>query len=99
MDKTSIIAAAIGFAIFKFLPPDMTAMLFGGAVAGAACGIVPLLISKHRNTELGVQSILVCVIAGMVGGVVIAIPAAIVMSLIAYSRKPPAGASEQVHAK
>jgi predicted PurR-regulated permease PerM len=89
VDKAGIVAAAIGFSVFRFLPPDLTAMFLGGAVAGACCAIVPLLVSRLKGTQLAAHSILVCVIAGMIGGVVLAIPAALVMSLVAYFRKPP----------
>lgn len=89
MDKTGIIAAAIGFAVFKFLPPAVTAMFLGGAAAGAACGLVPLFISRFKRTKLAAQSIIACMIAGMIGGVILAIPAAVVLSLVAYFRTPP----------
>lgn len=47
----AIVGGAIGSALVKGLSPNTIAMMFGGGVAGALCGMLPYFIGKNRDNE------------------------------------------------
>lgn len=85
-----IIAGAFGKTIAKSLirgPIDpYISHLGGGLVFGALCGLIPLYFAKKRAKSferpqlISWGSVLICVIAGFIGGVTFALPTGIVVS-------------------
>lgn len=60
-----------------------TGVLIGGGLAGAACGLFPLLAGRALGrTNLGQWGMGVCVLAGLVGGVIGAGPVAVLFALV-----------------
>ena len=57
---------------FYFLPA-----IIGGSLSGIVCGALPFFIAKHRRRYgLGFFSMVVCVVGGIVLGVILAAPLA-----------------------
>jgi hypothetical protein len=90
----------------------LAAAVFGGACAGAVCGMLPLgLALKRGRVAAGTVSMLLCVGAGMLGGLCLGIPTAVglavFVSLMGRPRSmypvedfddPPAGPSARTAA-
>ena len=86
-----IIAGVIGKVIAKSLIRDPGASLYishlgGGLLIGAMCGLIPLYFSKKcaksfdRPLLISWGSVLLCVIAGFIGGVPFALPTGLIIS-------------------
>ena len=70
-------------------------VLFGGFVAGAICGILPLVFAlKKRRRGLAIASWISCVIAGLILGVILALPVAIIFTIIIVCLKKPGASIE-----
>jgi len=71
---------------------DMETALLGGLIAGVLCGLVPLIYAASKGRiALGALSFLATVAAGLVLGLILAIPVAAVMTYIVHrsvSRRP-----------
>jgi hypothetical protein len=56
---------------------DITAMIFGALVAGLLCGAVPMWAGQSRGRAgLATTGFLCCIVAALVGGLVLAAPTA-----------------------
>lgn len=86
-----LIAGAIGKAVAKSYIKDPVANLyishiFGGVFIGSACGLLPYYLSKkrlkenHHTKTITFGSLLLCSVAGLLGGYIMAIPASVVLS-------------------
>ena len=57
-----------------------------GGLAGLVCGIAPLIVALKRQREvLGLMSLVLCGIAGMLLGVILAVPIALVLCAVAWA--------------
>lgn len=57
---------------------DSTAVCMGGLVVGGLCGLLPFFLGKSaERTTWGVVSWVICILAGLVGGLLFAVPAAV----------------------
>jgi hypothetical protein len=66
-------------------------LLFGALGMGGLCGLLPLIIGMRKGQQgLGLTGFVVCVLCGLVLGVLLAAPAAIVFTLIIVSKARPA---------
>jgi hypothetical protein len=64
-------------------PAYLLGMLAGGLVAGLLCGLLPLLLGRSRGREgLAWGGFATCAAGGFVGGLILAVPAAIVFTVI-----------------
>ncbi len=71
--------------MFGLLSPDS---LIEGALVGMICGVIPLFFSTGRNRlQLGFGGLLVCVIGGLLLGLLLAIPAAVVFLWLIFRNK------------
>ena len=65
-------------------------VLLGGFVAGAICGILPLVLAlKKERRALAFASWISCVLAGLILGVILALPVAIIFTIIIVCLKKP----------
>ena len=68
------------------------AILVGGFLIGALCGLVPLIVGLRKNkATLGTVGFVACIFGGIVFGIVLAAPIAIVFTVIlcVAAPKPP----------
>jgi hypothetical protein len=64
-------------------------MLIGGAIAGMLCGLIPLITgSKRGHQGLGLAGMMCCVLAGLLLGVIGALPTALIFLVIILSMSP-----------
>lgn len=85
----SVVAAVTGFAVVKLLPVTLTIRLSAGALAGCLVGLVPFFIAKKRgDLKLARLSLGICALCGLLLGLVLAIPASVILVLVVLSKKP-----------
>ena len=66
-------------------------ILLGALFVGALCGLLPLFVGlKRQKTGLAVAGLISCVIGGFILGIILALPVAIVFTVIILCTKPPA---------
>lgn len=71
---------------------DSTAICMGGLVAGGLCGLLPFFLAKsEERTAWGVVSWLICILAGLVGGLLFAVPVAVLCALALLFVGAPSG--------
>jgi len=69
----------------------MIGVFAGGLVVGMLCGLGPLLTGRKRGREaLGIGGFIACAISGLVLGLLLAIPVALIFTMIIFFSKPPA---------
>ena len=74
----------------KYLSPQTSAGILGGALAGLVVGLMPYFIAKHKgHPRLGRIALRSCIISGLVLGILLALPVAIVFSIVAAVSKTP----------
>ena len=57
--------------------------IMGGLLAGTVCGLVPLAVGRwKRRVTLGVWALLFCMFSGGILGVILAVPVALIFSMI-----------------
>lgn len=83
------VAGILAFAAARALGVHSVAMLAGGLV-GLACGVLPYWKSRHKNPPFARTSLGVCVASGIVGGALLAVPTALVMTIIGLLKEPSA---------
>ncbi|MGB8261947.1 MAG: hypothetical protein WCE75_16425 [Terracidiphilus sp.] len=73
----------------------MFGYLIGGALMGLVCGLLPYFVGKKKNVEgLPVTALWVCAVCGLLLGILLALPVAIVFTVViankakAQSRPP-----------
>ena len=65
------------------------AAFIGGAIAGALCGLAPLLIGNSKGQQqLGLIGFISCIVSGLLLGLLLAVPVAIVFSIVILMQKP-----------
>jgi hypothetical protein len=84
----SIIGALIGFFAVKMLPPRRVGMLFGAGVVGVLCGLIPYFTGRHKNPKLAKIGLYSTVVAGLILGIVLALPVAIIFTIIIAVTEP-----------
>ena len=63
--------------------------LVGGAFVGLLCGLAPLLAGQSKNqSQLGWIGFASCVISGLLLGLLLAVPVALVFTLVILLKKP-----------
>ena len=89
-----VVGAIIGFVAvkyaFKVMSGELIARFVGGGIAGALCGLIPFFVGRKRGNKLGTVGLCVCIPVGMFFGIILALPTAIVFTIIIVSQKPGA---------
>jgi hypothetical protein len=69
-------------------------VLVGGLFVGAVCGLLPLAVAKRKGrTAFGVASLVACTLSGLLLGLILAVPVAVILSAVALILGSPAGSS------
>ncbi len=75
-----LIGGAIGAA--QSLSIQTIARFVGGGVAGALCGLVPYYIGRKKDPKLARIALWSCAGAGLILGIILALPTAIVFAIV-----------------
>ena len=76
-------------------PAKLAGLIVGGLIAGSLCGLIPYFFGRKRGQPtLSVAGLLCCIVAGLISGIILALPVAGVFALIIAARpaNPAAGA-------
>lgn len=78
--------AFVGLALGATAPEKigfLVGALFGGLVAGAVCGLLPFFLAKSRNrVPLGTAALITCGVCGVILGLILALPVALIFTVI-----------------
>jgi hypothetical protein len=74
------------YAAVQLLPPVVAIRFGAGIVAGLLIGLIPFFIFRNRDKKWASNALLACMVSGLICGVVLAIPVAIIISIIANKR-------------
>jgi hypothetical protein len=83
----SVIGCAVAAILVRGFGPRALAMMLGGAAAGGLCGLLPYFVGRKRDARLAALAVWVCVGSGILFGVFLAIPVALLFTLV-LARKP-----------
>jgi hypothetical protein len=83
-----IAGAAIGYFAVKLLPGKMAIRIFFGGAAGFLCGLIPYFTGRHKNPKLAKTAMTCSIISGMAFGVLLALPVAIVFTIVIAVKSP-----------
>jgi len=62
---------------------SLVAVLFGSIVSGGLVGLIPFFVGKKKNQErIGLIGLLVCMLASIVAGLYLSIPACLITVII-----------------
>ncbi len=65
-------------------------VLVGGLVVGLLCGLLPFFLARSRSRPtLGLVSLICCTVAGLILGLILAVPTSIVFSIAILSVGKP----------
>lgn len=82
-----IIGGIIGYTAVRLLPHDVGIRIFAGGAAGLLVGLMPFFIGEKRHPRLARISLWSCLIAGMILGLLLAVPVAVVFACIILAKK------------
>jgi hypothetical protein len=82
-----VIGGIIGYTAVKLLPHDVGIRIFVGGAIGLLIGLIPFFIGKNRHPRLARISLLSCLVAGMILGLLLAVPVAVVFACIILAKK------------
>lgn len=69
-------------------------ILVGGGVMGILCGLGPLIAGRRRGYKtLGLVGFLVCIVCGLVLGILLAGPVALIWTVILLTKRKPDGSA------
>ena len=77
-----LIGGAIGTAAAQSLSIQTIARFVGGGVAGALCGLLPYYIGRKKDPKLARIALWSCAGAGLILGIILALPTAIVFAIV-----------------
>jgi hypothetical protein len=59
-----------------------------GLLAGLVCSIAPAMMANKKNLgDLANMSVIVCAICGFIGGLLLAVPATLILMAIIYNKE------------
>jgi len=82
-----VLGAMIGYTAVKLLPHDLGLRIFGGGAAGLLIGLIPFLIGKRLCPRLARAALWSCLGAGMILGLILAVPVGIVFICIILAKR------------
>jgi hypothetical protein len=83
----TVIGCAVAAILVRGFGPRALAMILGGAAAGGLCGLLPYFVGRNRDARLAAFAVWICVGLGILFGVFLAIPVALLFTLM-LARKP-----------
>ena len=83
----SMLAFAVGYFIVKAVPMNVTVMLLAGLAAGFTVGLIPFFVARARRQKgLAGWALGLCSLAGVIMGLLLAGPLALVFTVVALTR-------------
>jgi membrane glycosyltransferase len=70
--------------------PEFVVRVLAGGAAGWLCGLIPYFAGRSKDREFALKSVWICIGSGMVLGLILALPVAIVSGVLASRRSPVA---------
>jgi hypothetical protein len=83
----TVIGCAVAAILARGFGPRTLAMILGGAAAGGLCGLLPYFVGRKRDARLAAFAVWICVGLGILFGIFLAIPVALLFTLV-LARKP-----------
>jgi hypothetical protein len=83
-----ILGGVLGYAAMSLVSPQMKTLIFFGGVAGLICGLIPFFCGRNRNPKLAKTSLACCCIAGCAFGALLALPVAIIFTIVTFVKEP-----------
>lgn len=85
----TVLGVAIGVIGFRALgpEPELTARLIGGGIAGLLVGLVPYVMGRRSDATLAKVALGVTVVAGVLSGLLLAIPSAGIFAAVIFQRR------------
>ena len=83
-----VVGAAVANGLGAALGPTFVVKVMGGAAAGGICGLIPYFASRRKDRAFARKSVWICVGSGMILGVILALPVAVVTAIIGSRRTP-----------
>ena len=69
----------------------LIAKLFGALIGGVLFGLIPFFVARSRGQQtLGVIGLVCCIFGSLIMGLFLSVPCALVFTIVALVRKPPA---------
>jgi len=80
---------------------ETAARLFGAVLFGALCGLAPYFLAKKKQRQtLAAVALYACIASGLIAGLLLAVPAALVFLLVAgLAKSPPVDIPEPTSAQ
>ena len=82
-----VVGGIIGYTTVKLLPHDVAIRIFAGGAAGLLVGLIPFFIGRRRHPCLARTSLWLCLAAGLILGLLLALPVAVVFACIILAKK------------
>jgi len=93
----SVVAMLAGYAAVEYVGVNRSSQFIGAGIAGALCGLLPFFIHRKKIPNYAKGSMAGCVVAGLVLGILLALPVAAILTGIGYAvarkKKVSGGAS------
>ena len=83
-----VLAGVTGFAATKMLPGKLVIQIFAGGIAGLLCALLPYLVGRRKNPKLAKASLTWCCLAGCAFGALLALPLAIIFTIVILVKEP-----------
>src|SRR5690625_4166922 len=74
----------------RVLPGDLGVRITFGIAAGLVAGLLPYFVGRNRNRKLATAALLVSGAIGAYGGLLLAVPAVVLMTLVLWLAVKPA---------
>jgi len=92
-----VIGAGIGFAVAQRMSPKRLGLFLGGGTAGLVCGLVPYFIGKKKNNrKLGKIALWSCIAAGLILGILLALPVAVIFSIVIAVKPAQSSSTDEI---
>ena len=78
----------------RLLPGDLGVRITFGIAAGLVAGLLPYFVGRNRNRKWAVAALLVSGAIGAYGGLLFAVPAAVLMTLVLWLALKPANTNQ-----
>ena len=81
-----LLSATVGYGLSAVLGAEFVIKVFAGGAVGVLCSLIPYYLGRANDPVFAKRAVWVCLGAGMIGGMILAIPAAIALAVITRLR-------------
>lgn len=83
------VAGIVAFIVARAMGAQSSAIIIAGGLVGIGCGLLPFFTLKRKSPAFAQTSLWVCGGSGILGGVLLAVPAAVTMIIIGCLKGNP----------